>query len=116
MSRFDAGRTIGIRRFKADAQDSRGNKVDAWEAPVPSSGWAIAFSPSSTEPATPDAVEAVAIPVTLYGPFDAQITARDRVVVDGKVYEVEGEVARWHNAHTGQRPGCVVTAIRKEGR
>lgn len=116
MSRFDAGRTIGIRRYDADATNSRGDKVDRWADAVPSAGWAIAFTPSSTEPATPDAVEAVEIPVTLYGPFDSQITARDRVVVDGAVFEVVGEVARWHNAHTGQRPGCVVTAIRKEGR
>lgn len=116
MSRFDAGRTIGICRFDANATNSRGDQVDRWADPVPSPGWAVAYSPSSTEPAAPRSAEAVDVPVTLYGPYDAEITARDRVVVDGKVYEVDGEVARWHNAHTGQQPGCVVTAIRKEGR
>lgn len=116
MSRFDAGRTIGIRRFDADATNSRGDPIERWAAAAPSPGWAVAFTPSSTEPAAPHAAEAVDIPITLYGPYDVEITARDRVVVDGKVYEVVGEVARWHNAHTGHQPGCVVTAIRKEGR
>ena len=52
---------------------------------------------------------------TLYGPVGHGISHRDRVIVRGETYEVDGEIADWISPHTGHAFGSVVNLTRSEG-
>ena len=59
--------------------------------------------------------------LTIYGPFDADVSHTDRVLLPspwaepGDVWEVDGEVGRWSNPITGHEPGCEFAIKRTAG-
>lgn len=53
--------------------------------------------------------------LTLRGPINPGIEPHDRVVVNGEVYEVDGEVANFKNPFTGWEAGSVVNLRRGDG-
>lgn len=60
----------------------------------------------------------VIVGLTLYGPYDADLLARDRVVLPGeeprklRTYRVVGDVGRWRSPFTGWAPGFEVALER----
>ena len=91
--------------------DAHGNTVDAYAEPVPRYvyGWAPT---SSTEPKTVGP-NRVVVDLEVFSPFTLQ--PKDRVVVHGRTYEVEGECEDWNHGPFGHRPGFVVNLRRVDG-
>lgn len=81
--------TVGVRAFQAGATDAHGNPVQSWATPV--SVAVHALSPGSDEPATTSRDLSI-IEWTVYAPAGTTVGPRDLVVVDGRGYEIEGEV------------------------
>lgn len=80
---------IGVRAFQAGATDAHGNPVESWAAAVDVP--VIALSPGSDEPAAANRDLSI-VEWTVYAPAGTSVGARDRVVVDGREFEVLGEV------------------------
>lgn len=100
--------------YVAGVADAHGNAADGWGAPVTLEG-VYGFDPgSSSEPRLPGQDRVVVEP-SLYGPFDMPFGPRDRAVVRGLAYEVEGEVRRWKHMRTGREAGAVVSLRRVDG-
>lgn len=49
---------------------------------------------------------------TLYAPYGADITARDRIVVGDDVFDIDGQLRPWRNPFTGTEFG-LVAALKK---
>lgn len=100
--------------YVGSVEDSHGNEVETWGAPVTLVG-VYGFDPgSSSEPRLPGQ-ERVIVEPTLYGPFVMPFLPRDLVVVRGKTYEVDGEVRQWKHMRSGREAGGVVTLRRVDG-
>lgn len=100
--------------FVGLAEDAHGNAAESWGAPVALVG-VYGFDPgSSSEPREPGSDRVIVEP-TLYGPFDMPFLPRDRVIVRGKTYEVEGEVRQWKHMRSNRESGAVVTLRRVDG-
>lgn len=94
--------------------DAHGNETEGWGEPVTLSG-VYGFDPgSSSEPRLPGQDRVVVEP-SLYGPFDMPFLPRDRAVVRGLTYEVEGEVRRWRHMRSNREAGAVVSLRRVDG-
>lgn len=81
------------------------------ELPIPQVG--IEPRPS-TEPVQL-ARNSVVSGFTLYVPTGSDIKAADRMQVRGTIYDVDGDVADWHNPFTGWAAGMVVQTKKVAG-
>lgn len=110
-----ATHTIGVRHHEAGATDAHGNQVDSWSDPIPLEVYSIAPA-TSAEPFEPGR-EAVITGLTVLAPNDAVtlIGPRDRVVVNGEEYTVEGDIADWGQGPFGWSPGISFNLERVEG-
>lgn len=83
-----------ITRLRAGETTDHGNVVPDWGAPdsLTITGCDVQPGASQEDLANRDGV---LIRWTVYGPYDADVNARDRVVWDGATYEVDGNPARW---------------------
>lgn len=98
--------------FEAGAEDSTGNPVERWAAPV--SVGVYAFDPgSSSEPR--DGNDRVIVEPTVYMPHSLVFGHRDVVWARGKRYEVEGETREWVHPTDITRRANVVTLRRVDG-
>lgn len=52
--------------------------------------------------------------LSVYGPKNMDVTSRDRIRIDGVLYEVDGEPAHWESPFTG-RGLTTVDVVRWEG-
>lgn len=68
-----------------------------------------AFNPGPSGEAVEVGRQPVTTTPTVYGPFGADITAGDRLVVRGRVWLVDGDPALWRNPFTGTEFGLAVT-------
>lgn len=59
--------------------------------------------------------QGVIVGLTLYAPAGTDLLHTDQVLVDGIVYEIDGEVATWEHPKTGWRPGIVAALRRSAG-
>lgn len=57
----------------------------------------------------------VYIGVYIVGPYDMQVGPRDRVRVNGELFEVEGDPVKWQSPLTGSVLGTQVNLLRMEG-
>jgi hypothetical protein len=97
--------------FVEGAEDAHGNPAETWADPVDVGIYA--FDPgSSSEPR--DGQDRVIVAPTIYMPDDVVFGSRDRVVVRGKTYEVDGETREWRHPSFPFR-GNVATLRRVEG-
>lgn len=94
--------------FVGGVVDAHGNESEGWGAPVQLSG-VYGFDPGSSSEPRLAGHDRVIVEPTLYGPFDMPFLPRDRAVVRGVVYEVEGPVRRWKHMRTNREAGGVVT-------
>lgn len=87
--------TVQHEAFSAGAADGHGNAVDAWAAPVPVGIYA--FNPGvPADLTTPGHDRDVSEP-SLYVPSGVIMAPRDRVVVRGEPYEVDGDTQVFRN-------------------
>jgi hypothetical protein len=99
--------------FTSGDVDAHGNTSEGYADPVTLDGFG--FDPgSSSEPREPGSDRVIVEP-TLYGPYDAPFGPRDRVIVRGLTYEVEGEVRRWRNMFSNRAFGSVTSLRRVDG-
>jgi hypothetical protein len=57
----------------------------------------------------------VVVGLTLYLPYSFDLQRTDRVEVDGVLYDVDGDVGRWQQPHTGWLAGATAALRRAEG-
>lgn len=95
-------------------EDAHGNEVETWGAPVSLVG-VYGFDPGSTSEPRLAGHDRVIVEPTLYGPFDMPFQPRDRVIVRGDTYEVDGKVRQWRHMRSGHEAGAVVTLRRVDG-
>lgn len=100
--------------YLAGVVDAHGNETESWGDPVTLEG-VYGFDPgSSSEPRLPGQDRVVVEP-SLYGPYDMPFLPRDRAVVRGLTFEVEGEVRRWRHMRSNRLAGAVVGLRRVDG-
>lgn len=100
--------------YVGTTEDAHGNETESWGEPVTLTG-VYGFDPgSSSEPRRPGQ-ERVIVEPSLYGPYDMPFLPRDRAIVRGLTYEVEGEVRRWKHMRSNREAGGVVSLRRVDG-
>ena len=100
--------------YEGAAEDAYGNEAESWGSPVELVG-RYGFDPgSSSEPRQPG-MDRVIVEPTLYGPFDMPFLPKDKVIVRGLTYEVEGVVRQWRNMFSNREAGGVVSLRRVDG-
>ena len=100
--------------FVGSVEDAYGNESESWGAPVELVG-RYGFDPGSSSEPRLAGQGMVIVEPTLYGPFDMPFEPRDRAIVRGLTYEVEGAVRRWRNMFSSREPGAVVSLRRVDG-
>lgn len=94
-------------------EDAHGNETVSYGEPVTLTGFG--FDPgSSNEPRRPGQDRVIVEP-SLYGPYDMPFSPRDKAIVRGDTYEIEGVVRRWKHMRSGREAGAVVTLRRVDG-
>lgn len=84
---------IGLKRYQAGAVDRYNNPTDSWLSAVNITVYSIAPT-SSVEPFEAGR-NAVITGLQVLAPIGTVVGRKDRVVVDGEDYTVEGEIADW---------------------
>lgn len=107
---FNYGITVTVKRYTTD--DRTGDRVhvgDHEEGP-------FAFDPGGTREVNNLGVTVTSTP-KLYGPYVADVTSDDELLVpgDSTPWEVDGDIARWQNPFTGTQFGCIVELTRQRG-
>lgn len=103
--------TIQVRHWSAGSQDRYGREVGTWGPPQDLPVFGVAPTSSTEQPATGENRRADR--VTLYGPV--AVDHRDRVVIDGQEWEVDGAAADWNQGPFGYAPGYAITLVRHHG-
>ena len=103
---------IGVRAFVEGAKDSHGNPVRSWRPPV--ERLVFGTYPRYRNEPTVGRSETV-VGLTVLAPPGFEIDYRDRVVVDGVEYEVDGEVGDWTRGPFGWAPGVEFALTRAGG-
>lgn len=105
--------TVDLLPYDEGATDAHGNPAPGYGDPVPLEVTSIAPRTSSE----PDAEKrsAVVVGISLHVPDASHVGPHDRVIYNGKTYEVDGEVANWNTGPFGYTPGYVVNLKRPEG-
>lgn len=93
---------VQVHRYQAGAVDRYGNPVPGWADPV--SVGVFAVSPRESVEEDTVGRRPIITGLTVYAPLGTAVAARDRVTVDGALYDVEGEPAVWDaNPHSSRR-------------
>lgn len=115
--RFPAGEQIQVLRPIAEI-DEYSEEMTRWSftnsKPV-ALGELVAVEPRSSEERVEVGRLSVYVGLVLYGPADISVTAKDRVIVRGQTYEVDGEIAVYRNPFTGTSAGSVINLKRVDG-
>jgi len=86
----------GVTRVRATefTTNTHGNKVPNWATATEAQMGPCLLAPTQSTELT-DQRASVSNVFTLYAPVGADLTARDRVRIDGDLFEVDGEPSRW---------------------
>lgn len=95
-------------------EDAHGNETETWGDPVELTG-RYGFDPGSTSEPRLAGQGRVIVEPTLYGPYSMPFESRDRAIIRGTVYEVEGVTRRWRNMFSNREAGAVVSLRRVDG-
>jgi hypothetical protein len=114
---FPLTRTIGHKVHQAGATDSHGNPADTWAEPVDVSVYG--YGPrtdtrGSTGSDEPGGTQVI-VGKEVYAPKTLAVSEKDRFVIDGRTYEVDGELGDWTTGPFGFEPGIVINLKRAEG-
>lgn len=105
--------TVGLRVWSEGPPDSRGDATDVWAAPVERKVYYI--GPAGTSEPFEVGRDAVTWDLDLGVPPAWSSSPKDRVVVDGEEYTIEGRVQDFNKGPFGFRPGGVVRLRRVTG-
>lgn len=72
-------------------------------------------APRTTEDIDDRGRTGVIVGLTLFAPYDTDLTYADQIDVDGVVYDIEGEPGRWRNPFTDWKAGIQVALSRAQG-
>lgn len=103
---LQATQTVQVESYNSSAQDSHGNDIDAWSPPgTPQAiyGW----GPSGSQEVN-GWRSVVTSDATILAPPDFQCSPKDRIVLDGVVYEVQGDPQYFGRGPFDFNPGVVV--------
>lgn len=107
---FPLAQTVGHCVYVPGAKNSHGNPVDTWLPPVDVQVYGYGAATESTEPGGTRVIEGLEVFAPVF-PVDS----RDRFVVDGKLYDVDGDPSNWDKGPFGFEPGQSFRLIRVEG-
>ena len=110
---YPAPWTVGRRVFAQSGQDAHGNPVWSWSDPVPQPVYA--WAPAGTSEPFQAGRDAVTWDLDLFAPPGFTAGPRDRFVVDGTEFEVEGMARDFTHGPFGFTPGVVLRLKRVEG-
>lgn len=100
--------------YVGSTEDAHGNETATYGAAVALTG-VYGFDPgSSSEPRIAGQSRVIVEPA-LYGPYDMPFLSRDRAVVRGATFEVDGEVRKWRHMQSNREAGAVVTLRKVTG-
>ncbi len=103
--------TVDVLPYAGSAADDYGNSSPSYGQPVPQPVYA--WAPTTTDEVTVDR-DVATTDLTLLAPASFSCSSRDRVVVDGKTYEVVGDVQDFNHGPFGFSPGIRVLLRRSE--
>ena len=94
--------------------------LDQYGDPVPSSVSETTIPGAFVAPRMSEELQTrsragVAVGLTLFAPAGTDLRFTDQVRVDGDVFDVDGEVARWEHPGSGWAPGITVALKRAQG-
>lgn len=100
--------------YLGTTENAHGNETASYGAAVTLTG-EYGFDPgSSSEPRIAGQSRVIVEP-TLYGPYGMPFLPRDRAIVRGATYEVDGEVRKWRHKRSNREVGAVVTLRKVSG-
>lgn len=107
--------SVGVKRFSPDGvEDAHGNSSDAYAEPLPLPCYFIAPG-AMDEPANANRDLSV-VEFTIGAPENPNLPAeRDRVVLEGVEYAVNGKPKDWNRGPFGYRPGVTFELRKVEG-
>lgn len=100
--------------YAGSGEDAHGNETAAYGPAVTLAG-VYGFDPGSSSEPRLAGQQRVIVEPTLYGPYDMPFLPRDRAIVRGQTFEVEGEVRRWRHMFTNRDAGAVVSLRKVDG-
>ena len=104
--------TLGVRRFVDGAVDAHGNPVSSFAGPVGWLVWSLAPG-ANVEPGAANR-DLSAVEWTVFAPAGGNAPGeRDRVVVDGVEFEVEGRPADWTRSPFDRNVGGLSVMLRR---
>jgi hypothetical protein len=107
------GESVGVLR-PTSATDRYGNASLTFPSTATHSVDGCAFDPGSSSEDN-DGRTAIVVTPTLYAPPGSDITAADRLLVRGLVFEIIGEPAAWVSPFDGQAKGLAISLRRVAG-
>lgn len=111
MTGLKAMFTLQVRKYSSGSRDSHGNPVDVWADPV---DWPVfGYGPGSND--EPNAVDRDRSDVlwTVYAPVGGIPNERDRVILDGVEYEVDGRPGDYSHSPFGRDVGQGVVKLKR---
>lgn len=112
--RFPHG--ITVTRLRAPlVPDGYGGTERDWNAPDSLEVGPCAVAPLVEDEAHQRGRVGVTEAWTLYAPYDADIEAHDRIVHEGRTFDVDGDPGRWRSPFSGREHGMAVRLVRQEG-
>lgn len=104
---------VAIVRGTPGGVDEYGDPVTSTSSSVPVPNLGVA--PRKSEESGERGRAGVVIGKTVYLPAGTDIRSSDQLLIDGELYDVEGEPGMWENPLTGHSPGIEVAARRAVG-
>lgn len=110
---IQARKTVEVKRWVSSGFDSHNNPIEGWSTPEPVRvyGWEV---PRTAEPLV-TGHDRVTVDVSMFVPPGMDIAAHDRVILDGRTFEVVGEIEDAGNGPFAFNPGATVQLRRVEG-
>lgn len=103
--------TLGLRRYVAGTKDAHGNTGATFSDPEPLPAHFVAPG-SMTEPAQTNR-DLSLVAYTIGVQPGTLVTERDRVLVDGIEYEIDGRPADWTRGPWSDTRGGIIIELRK---
>lgn len=110
---FPFGESVTVQARVVGSDDSHGNPIETFAAPVTVDG--CAFDPGGSVETLEPGREAVVSRPRVFMPAGTVVTARSILTVRGLLYRVDGDPADWVNPLTGWAPGVVANIERAAG-
>lgn len=109
---LQARRSVEVARHAQSGEDAHGNPIEGWESEeVRVYGWEV---PRTAEPLLAGH-DRVVVDLSMFVPPGFEVSAHDRVVIEGRTYEVVGEFEDAGNGPFVFDPGGTVQLRRVEG-